>query len=97
MWSEQSRSPPTDAWFHEDADAGQGAARQWLTWTERFQSARGAHADLRHGEVLVNPLTDVPPVGYFSSAPIIALLQIGCALDHPDQGWAGFCPVFVLE
>lgn len=89
--------PSRTRWFFEDADEAREEARDWLERIERRHRASGAHAHVRHGQVLVNPATGRPTTQLFGAAPILDLLQIGIALDHPGEESPGFCASIALQ
>lgn len=74
---------PGGRWFFEDPADARRDARRWLGSIERSQ-ASGAHAHLRHAEVFVDPCTGRPTSQLAGAAPIIDLMAVGCALDHPS-------------
>jgi hypothetical protein len=71
-------------WFFEDVSDARRDARRWLERVERSH-ASGAHAHVRHGEVFIDPRTGRPTSQLAGGAPIIDILQTGCALDHPSE------------
>jgi len=74
---------PGGRWFFEDPADARRDARRWLGSIERSR-ASGAHAHLRHAEVFVDPRTGRPTSQLAGAAPIIDLMAVGCALDHPS-------------
>lgn len=73
-------------WFFEDITDARRDARRWLERVAASRGASGAHAHVRHGEVFVHPSTGRPTSQLAGAAPIIDILQVGCALDHPCEG-----------
>jgi hypothetical protein len=77
---------PDGTWFFEDITYARQAARRWLERMER-SLASGARAHVRHGEVLVHPRTGCPTSQLAGPAPILDLMQTGCALEQPCGPW----------
>lgn len=76
--------PPGERrWFFEDLDVASRAAWRWLERISTTVHVTGAHAHIRHADVLIDPRTGRPTSQLAGPAPILEPIEVGCVVDAP--------------